>query len=194
MDRLTITNEATARAAVAELARRFGIREPRTEIAKGRRNSVAYCLSYRIRFGDADWHGWEQATLHEFTHILLYARRTRHAHNRTFYAALCEVIRTAGQVEAEYAWHNEYETLWRYAARDGLTARCWWKTEWRAGLAAANSPPPVRLVSPGQRVSFEFKGTSFTGIVQTADRGCRARVKLDDGRQFYVPQRHLTLV
>jgi hypothetical protein len=63
-----------------------------------------------------------------------------------------------------------------------------------AGAVPKASPPPA-TVRVGQRVSwFTGKfGGQLTGTVRTAYAGCRARVRADDGREFYVPQRLLSV-
>jgi hypothetical protein len=157
-----------------------------------------------IRLSERDWHGLEEAMLHEMAHVVVFAsgrqcRRGEPAHGPEFYAALRRVIATWYGDERHYGWHNEYRCVWEQAYRDGLTEQLWFRDELRRRPAgfAGTAPAGVMTatqVSPGQRVIWTHRGVQREGVVLSAYAGCRARVRATDGRHWYVPQPWLQLV
>jgi hypothetical protein len=118
------------RKAVRTLAAIFGIPTPRVVITRNK-SSSAYMSRNEIRIGRRDWHGMENAMLHEFAHILHHARvkypplAARFYHNRGFFSALCRVIIAWRGTARRYPWHKEYRHVWRRAYRLGYTSTHW---------------------------------------------------------------------
>jgi len=168
------------------LSAEFKIDVPRVQRGTGRtswchRTNGVLWLTISVN----DWHGIEGATLHEFAHVLCWLRYKSFRHEQPFYRCLKEVIHAwRGEVRS-YEWDKEYWTLWNYAKKEGLTDKIHHR-----------SIKNVTTVSGGFRRGDQVMWSSprfghQKGIVISAYSGCRARVNIDDGRCYFVPQNWL---
>lgn len=143
-----------------------------------------------MRLSLRTWRGAREALLHEYAHIVLFNTTGGHGHGDEFYRAVRRVIAAVGVTD--YRWHEEYQTIWQMAVRDGLTTKAFRAdsvpAQWVSDQPASTPASSTTSVRVGMAVSWQSPSRGvLRGVVVSAQRGCRARIKAGDGTQWMVP-------
>jgi len=193
MDKSAIETMKDVEEMVVLLAASFAMPVPQVTKGYGR-VSRCYAISKngasRLLMSVNDWHGFEDATLHEFSHAVDWFRNKRSLqHDRIFYNCLKEVIGAWYGLD-QYKWENEYWTLWNFARKEGLIDKPHHRQVKRQATMPLAASSPEEVIRPGVMVEWDSKrfGRNQKGRVVSA---LPARVRRDDGKNFYVPQNWL---
>src|SRR3970040_961429 len=106
------------------------VRKPKWEWCE-RRVSQYRIREETIRLSRRDWHGIEDALLHEFAHHVTWVRNRTCYHDLWFCQALAEAVELWYSNVKRYGWNKEYATVQAYAVRKGYIQPTW--LEFRVG-------------------------------------------------------------
>lgn len=165
---------------------------PRPSLRFAGRGSVAYNVQNQIRLGSGypgNPSSQEDILLHEFAHLLDYRRGTYNSqdpHGPGFFRALRDIVFFHRNDLTKYTWHGDYYKVYVAAYGAGYTRAPHFKHERRVALASG-----VRYYK-GDRVTFVHRSIRMVGVIQNLRGFGRARVAVDGGRTWYVPQHLLT--